>query len=194
MISKLAVRLTNYLYSEGTISAEDKELYQYGFFLLFSRIMFLLVTMFVGLAANVFWESLLFYVMFSVLRGYAGGVHASSEFACDTLSTGTFIVSVICIRIMKSLKCVPLALIMTAVGCFIIHWLSPMDTNAKPLSKAEFKHYRKVCSILTILYFLLEVVFIVLSIYNFLYAVSVSILLETVLLFTGYLKKTQIRN
>lgn len=182
MISKLAVRLTNYLYSEGTISAEDKELYQYGFFLLFSRIMFLLVTLFVGLAANVFWESLLFYVMFSVLRGYAGGVHASSEFACDILSTGTFIISVSCIRIMKYLDWTSVAVFLTIIGGLIILIFAPMDTDAKSLKDTERRYFRKVCIILTILYISLAVIFMIIKVLNLLYTISICVALEAVLL------------
>ena len=88
MISRLSNRIVQSLYKSGAIPAEEKELYNYGFFLLLSKMFFLGIAMAFGAIWNVFWESLLFYIMFSILREYAGGVHASKEAIC-LISTTT---------------------------------------------------------------------------------------------------------
>ena len=82
MISKLSEKAAEKLLVQDNLSQEDRELYVYGFFILFSKIFFFFLTVVYGLLIGNIVESILFYAIFTVIRGYAGGIHASNEKTC----------------------------------------------------------------------------------------------------------------
>ena len=83
----IAEHITQKLIASSVIEEGDRELYSYGFFLLVTRFFFFLVTVFVGLLMGIGGESVLFYMVFFILRTYAGGVHAKTETACTVFTT-----------------------------------------------------------------------------------------------------------
>ena len=101
MISKLASQFTDKLLSNGTIDAEDKELYNYGIFMLISHLLFFIVSCVLGLVLKCLLEGIIFYVAFMLIRGYAGGYHASSESKCEILSTLSIAMCIVVIKMAK---------------------------------------------------------------------------------------------
>ncbi len=87
MISRLSELVVNALCKTSIIEESDKELYLYGFFILLSQVFFFLITSLFGLVLGTLWESIAFYFMFSTLRSYAGGFHASKESVCTFCTT-----------------------------------------------------------------------------------------------------------
>lgn len=82
MITSLGKKIARRLAASGTISPEEIDLYGYGFFLLLSSTLYLIVVAIFGSVFGVLWESIVFYLLFSILRGYAGGIHAKTERGC----------------------------------------------------------------------------------------------------------------
>lgn len=82
MIINLGEKIAHKLAASGTISSEDIDLYGYGFFLLLSSALYLVVVAIFGSAFGILWESIVFYFLFSILREYAGGIHAKTEHGC----------------------------------------------------------------------------------------------------------------
>lgn len=82
MITNLGEKISHKLAASGTISPDDVDLYSYGFFLLLSSVLYLVVVAILGSAFGILWESIVFYFLFSILREYAGGIHAKTEHGC----------------------------------------------------------------------------------------------------------------
>ena len=78
----IAERITQKLIASSVIEEGDRELYRYGFFILLSSILYLVVAAIFGSAFGILWESIVFYFLFSILREYAGGIHAKTEHGC----------------------------------------------------------------------------------------------------------------
>ena len=95
MITSLARQLTQQLCDAGVLAPEHSELYEYGFFLILSRIIFGIITLLTGIVLGVAFESMTFYCMFLLIRGYAGGVHAHKESICMVFTTATLCLAVI---------------------------------------------------------------------------------------------------
>lgn len=70
MITSLARQLTQQLCDAGVLAPEHSELYEYGFFLILSRIIFGIITLLTGIVLGVAFESMTFYCMFLLIRGY----------------------------------------------------------------------------------------------------------------------------
>ena len=77
---------------KNIILAANKELYTYGFFLILSKVLFFGISVLFGIIQNVLWESIVFYIEFSVLWQYAGGYHASKENVCMVATSGLLFV------------------------------------------------------------------------------------------------------
>ena len=185
MITALATRITEALCASSTIEESDKELYQYGFFLLLSHIFFLLLTALVGVWFQVPVESILFYIMFSLVRSYAGGIHAKTESVCILLTSFAIFISIAGMYLMKVVESIFTPLGMLLVGVTSILALCPLDTQEKPLSNEERKYYRQASWISVIGIVALAMMGIALQYYGVLYAASFTVALEGSLLFLG---------
>lgn len=187
MSTYLAQRLTQMLIASGTVAEEDRELYVYGCFLLISRSLFLLATALMGLALGIPGASVGFYLLYTLLRGYAGGVHAKTETACTVYTTLAIAGSLGIIRLLAALHAQVLPMLMLGLGGLAVFLLSPLDTEEKPLEEAERIHYRRASLLVLAGCILLAAAAWGLELWNLLYAVASSVFLEGVLLTAGRL-------
>lgn len=194
MINKLSSRLTEKLLSNGTICDEDKELYIYGLFMLLSQLMFFIITCIFGLVLNCIIESIIFYIAFQFIRKYAGGYHAATETRCEILSTLSILACIVVIRLSKTYDLQTILLSISAVSAICIFVFCPLDTPEKPLSDKEFRYFRKISWIIL---FVISVAVIVSYIFKFkmvLVPCCLSLILESVLLVAGKMKKVSQNN
>lgn len=191
MISTIAGCITETLCTTGNVQECDRELYQYGVFMLLSWTLFFIMTCFFGVFLRVPGESILFYVMFSLLRSYAGGVHARTEKACTILTGLTIIACVMVIRLLEEFGRSGIALSLLAVGAVCVFAFCPLDTKEKPLAPDERQRYKKITEAIT----LLSITVVLFAYYTehngILSSVSVSVFVEGVLLIVGKMLKGQ---
>ena len=189
MISNLSVRLTDRLLSNGSIAEDERELYIYGFFMLLSQLMYLVLAFIFGSLFKCFVESIIFYVAFQFIRRYAGGYHAATETRCEILSTLSIVASIGIIKLSKIYDFKTILLFVTLMSVVLILFLCPLDTPEKPLSAKEFKYFRKISWII-----LLVISSIIIVSYFFKFNIlftpcCVSLILESILLVAGKIKR-----
>lgn len=192
MVNKFSTYFTEKMISNGTISDKDKELYIYGLFMFLSQLMFFIIACIFGFLLNCIIESIIFYIAFQFIRKYAGGYHAATETRCEILSTLSISVCIVVIRLSKTYDFQTILLIIGAVSAVCIFVFCPLDTPEKPLSKKEFKYFRKIS--LTIL-LVISISVIVSYIFKFqmvLVPCCLSLILESVLIVAGKIKKIKI--
>lgn len=144
MIGKLALKTAESFIARPNACYSKIEIYQYGFFVLFSNILFLLLTIILGAVLNVLLSSIVFYIAFFSIRQYAGGYHASTETRCEIMSTLSILACIIVMRLSKTYDFQFALLVVSAVSAVCIAILCPLDTPEKPLSENEFRHFRKI--------------------------------------------------
>lgn len=192
MISRLAIIITEALCKAQAIEEIDRELYGYGFFVLLSQGLFLLMSTLFGFLLGTPWESIIFYFMFSTLRCYAGGFHASKERDCTRYTTLALLLASGSIRILSNAESSVLSFAMLAVSYAVVYLLSPLDSENKPLSVGDFKEYRKKSRTIGIVIVFIAITGIFVNIPGILHAASSSMVLESFLLVLGKAKrKTQ---
>lgn len=189
MINNLSTRLTDKLLTKGSITEDERELYIYGFFMLLSHLMYLVLACIFGLLFKCFIESIIFYVAFQFMRRYAGGYHAATETRCEILSTLSIVASIGIIKLSKIYDFKTILLFITLMSVVLILFLCPLDTPEKPLSEKEFKYFRKISWII-----LLVISSIIIVSYFFKFNIlftpcCVSLILESVLLVAGKIKR-----
>lgn len=188
MISSLSSFITEALYKSQVIAEEDKELYVYGFFVLLSKGLFFLVSAFFGWMLGVLWESMVFYIMFSMLRSYAGGFHASKESVCTCCTTASLFLSSLSIWYMERIGNLVVPFCILAVCGAVVYLLAPLDSEDKPLTRTELVIYRQKTRAIDVAIVIISIVGLCLHLPAILHAASISMALECVLLVLGKVK------
>lgn len=189
MINNLANRFAEKLLANGSISDDEQELYIYGFFMLLSSLMYLILACFLGCILGCVLESIVFYIAFQFIRRYAGGYHAATEARCEILTSLSIVTCIIAIKISKVYDFQRVLLIISAVSAVCIFIFCPLDTPEKPLSNKEFKYFRKVSSAI-----LFAIIAVIAVSYFFGFKIlfvpcCISLILEAVLISAGKIKK-----
>lgn len=183
MATTLAECIVENLIAASVVEEVDRELYVYGFFLLITRFFFFLVTIAFGCLLGIPFESVIFYIVFILLRSYAGGVHAKTEVACTIWTTVAMGMATASIKALEVLNAkIPLCFLL----CNVCLWMfSPLDSKEKPLGAEEKYKYRKVCFGLILICNVVAAVADFLVIPNLYYSVICGMCLEAILLGIG---------
>lgn len=188
MIYKTSRHITDKLIRHGRVDSDDRELFEYGIFLVISQIIYALVCIICGIVFKCIAESLVLYVSFNFARKYSGGFHASTELRCFIISSLSILCSVSLIKTfeIKDL-CVPFIILLAAASAVIIIF-SPLDTDEKPLTEDEKVLFRKKSFL--VLGVLLTVCIATFPKLRFIsYSAGTAVILESVFLSLGKLKK-----
>lgn len=189
MFSKLSNKIVYRFFKRTDILDDEQELYKYGFFILFSQILYFIITITLGILCKAILESIIFYIAFQFIRRYAGGYHAATETRCEILSTLSIAASIGIIKLSKIYNFKTILLFITVVSMVLIFCFCPLDTPEKPLSEKEFKYFRKISWII-----LLVISSIIIVSYFFKFSIlftpcCVSLILESILLVAGKIKR-----
>lgn len=182
MISRLSCIITEALCQSQVIEEADRELYIYGFFVMLSQGIFFLLSVLFGCMFGALWESAVFYIMFSTLRSYAGGYHASKESVCTCCTTASLFLASLCIWILSEVESVIVPMCVLALCGAVVYFLSPLDSEDKPLSYSEYDYYRWKTRVIVIAIELVSIGALYLNLPGILYAASTGMALESNLL------------
>lgn len=137
----MSEKFANKLINMQLISSEEKDIYSYGFkqgFLLLLNIITIIV---VGFIFNMVWQTIIFMAAYSFIRGYAGGYHANTPFACYLFSIA-MIAAVLWI-----IKLIPwnsfICFIIVVVSSILILLIGPVEDSNKPLDLKEKEIFKK---------------------------------------------------
>lgn len=83
------------------LSKEDKVILRYGLLKIFLLFEDAVITLFFGYLLNIVIESIIFQVLFILLRMYAGGCHSKTEWQCKVHSILVTIIALLCIKLMS---------------------------------------------------------------------------------------------
>lgn len=169
MKQSVSEKITSSLIDNGTILTENKELYLYGLQQGFFILLNLATTIGVGLIFGMFWQSIIFSIIYLPLRTFAGGLHTKTPLRCYVFSIVLIVVALLAIRLVPWNY--PVYAILTIVSSLVIFILAPIEDENKPLDDVEKTVYKKKTNVIlgatiffVILFLLLEIGMIVNSI------------------------------
>lgn len=190
MISKLSKKIVNQL----NILDDEQELYEYGFFILLSQILYFIIAIIIGTICGTVFESIIFYIAFQFIRRYAGGYHAATETRCETLSTLSILACIVVIRLSKTYDIQTALLIISALSAVCIFVFCPLDTPEKPLTDKEFRYFRKVSWLILLAIVVAIIVSYIFKFKIFTVPCCLSLVLESILLTAGKIKRISQKN
>lgn len=185
MIGKLSERVVMTLRAKSMMEEDDTELYLYGFFILLTHLFFFLFALVCGIFLDALWEAVLFYIVFSLIRAYAGGIHAKSETTCTLLTAIAIFSSVCIIRLLSEMPSKIVTGAMLLLGGISILICAPLDSPEKPLDAHIRNRYRFASVLILIAYMIAAAVAYVSGFYSAVYVIATSLFLEGILLIGG---------
>lgn len=189
MINKLSITAAKKFIKLPDTQYDKIEIYQYGFFVVFSNLIFFALSLIIGAILKVLLQSLIFYCVFSLLRQFAGGYHAATETRCEILSSFALIGSIGIIKLSSAYDFRFALLLFTLVSSVYIFVLCPLDTPEKPLTEKEFKYFRKISWVILLVITVIIVISYFFKIKTIFAPCCLSLILESLLLIAGKLKK-----
>lgn len=191
MILKLSNRITQNLLKRNVISDEEKEMYEYGLFMIISYIVFFLISILFGIVLDIPFSSMIFYISFCLVRNFAGGIHANSEIKCNIITTVSILISEILIKIFIAYSLVSIAFVMLIISSICLCVIKPVATSQKEISQQEKLHFHKKVVVLTVLALIISVTSMILGFYNITISLTVGLFLANTLLILGKLQLTK---
>lgn len=142
----LSDKLTNKLLKMQIISGEEMDLYYYGFKQGFLLLLNMMTVIIIGIIFSMIWQSVIFIIMYSLLRAYAGGYHASTQSRCYLFSV------VMITSVLWLIKLIPwngfICFSITTVAGMIILLMAPVEDSNKPLDQREKEIFKKRANII----------------------------------------------
>ena len=192
MIFKLAL-LSAKAFSKESHLFNNIETYEYAFFIIYSSVLLLLITILLGLCMHVLLESIMFFLMFFFIRSFAGGYHASTETRCNIISTISILSCVVLLRCSKAYDYSSIILFLSVLSAGSILILCPLDTPEKPLTQEEHKRFRRTSHLILLIISTAIVFSIIFKINFILYPACLSLILESILLIFGKIKEKHLK-
>lgn len=148
MTKKIVDHLLDAQIKSGVLDDKSIPVYRYGYTLLVEVCINFILALIVGVVMGEIGIVLLFNLAFVPLRGFCGGWHAGKSWMCTIASLAVLVLSVVIGKFEWIQYETSLWVAIMIVACIVILWLAPIDSEAKPLSSGEVKHYKKIIRVI----------------------------------------------
>ncbi len=144
MSKKLSCIIADFLCGENAISKEDREMYEYGFQMLFYGVEQAVILVTLGIINNMLKLTVLFLFVLISLRKYSGGYHSKTRIGCTFTTVAMYgIVMFISKYGLNDMNQWLISFI-----CIFFYFLSfflyaPVEHENKPLNHCQVKQYRR---------------------------------------------------
>ena len=149
IFSLLSNKITDFLYKKEVISQEQKEVYIYGFTVLFLNILDILIILALGILIERYLDTIVFLMVFGITRQYTGGYHAKTVSKCLVVYMLIYLV----IMFLSSSNIILVNGAMFQILLCIVYIIAviiyaPIQNDNKVISNVERKKY-KIISIVS---------------------------------------------
>ncbi|MDD4565549.1 MAG: accessory gene regulator B family protein [Eubacteriales bacterium] len=191
MKTNVPEKITELLLRTGTITSEDKDLYEYGVRQGIILIINLITVVVIGLLMGMVWQSLVFMLAYNPIRSYAGGYHASTPLVCYLISIPFMLI------ILTGIKMIPWnGYICAAVLLFagmVLFKLAPVEDLNKPLRQIEITVYRKKSRIIAVVLGCTAVLLWLTGLKQISASIIMALFVIAVMLILGVLKNNKVK-
>lgn len=143
MYENLKIKFVQDMVNNGIIEKEDTELYCFGIDALKTYIGAVIMTLGIGILFGSFWESLIFFISFKLLRAEAGGYHADSRKRCNLISITMLICTLAIISVYATKISFAVLLICLICSVIVVFIFAPLPHNNKPITDTERVYHKR---------------------------------------------------
>ncbi|MGN0631755.1 MAG: accessory gene regulator B family protein [Ruminococcus sp.] len=152
MITFLSKTISHFLYRNSVINKQELEVYQYGFEIIISTLLGFLITLLVGVVFQMILLSVLYYVIFVVLRQLTGGYHADSYLKCNLVFFGVslFTLGMTKLCYFSNMYTITFHVLILAIVVLSVCKFAPIENPNKPMTEDELKRNHRFAIVLTL--------------------------------------------
>ncbi len=172
----------------------DEEVVKYGLEIIFTKVLFAIIIVSIGILTKCFLESIIYTITFSLLRQYGGGYHAETKQKCFVLSVLMLICAIFIIKTAQSFDAfIILEAVITFLSVIYIITTAPIDTPSKRLDADELRIYGKRTGITVCILVIILGICLYIKAYRFSTAIMIGIIMEAYLMLKGQInnKRTE---
>lgn len=180
MLNMISTRIVDSIQKNGLIPKQEAEIYVFGFQTIFLKMLHIATMFLIGLSFHKAQETIVFIVLYSLIRIYAGGFHASSKVCCYLIS---FVIIVGLLSIISNTHPnAHIQIIGTLISSILISFIAPLGSDNKPLDYLEVKRYKSRVRIILISYIAIAILMYYFKFYDDLLVLSLSLYIELIML------------
>lgn len=172
----------------------DEEEVKYGLEIIFTKILFAIIIVLIGILTKCFLEGIIDTIIFSLLRQYGGGYHAETKQKCFVLSVLMLLCAIFIIKTAQSFDVfIILEAVITLLSVIYIITAAPIDTPNKRLDADELRIYGKRTRITVCILVIILGICLYIKAYRFSTAIMIGIIMEAYLMLKGQInnKRTE---
>lgn len=151
MYRLLAKKTTDFFIKKKIIKNTDKDVYEYGYEILFAQIIYIAIMIVISLIFNAFVESLFFFIGFYIYRKISGGYHAETYAKCHLLFGFNQILFLLLLFYIPVIYRYIIFFIIIFISIIITFFMAPIDHPNKQFDSKEYHKYKKMSRLLAFL-------------------------------------------
>lgn len=182
MIEKLVGKIISKQLEENTISAEDINIYRYGYILVCEVLVNIIVAAIIAGISGEWLLVTLFLVIYIPLRSFCGGWHADKFWKCTIYSNVIIVIMLISKETAINVDNIFLFLGIFIICSICILGLAPVDTVTKPISEDEKNIYIKKIRIIMLIHSVIYIMMMVMERNEIMYLITFSYLIQVTML------------
>ena len=135
----LVSKIVTFLTEQEVISSESdvQDFYRYGIEISISSFLNIFVVLLLGIIINHIAESIIFLLLFILIRSFTGGYHADTYFRCNLLMCITFILTVLANCMFSNKLSLSIIIVLICVTELIVSVLGPIENKNKPIDDSK---------------------------------------------------------
>lgn len=192
MLKNLADEMSIKMVANKTIDIDDRECYAYGLELLFSKVIFYVVTLILSFLTGAFAATLVFIVAYMWLRKYSGGYHCNTSEMCLLLSIIIVMINILIYKLSIDFinDATLIVWITAAVMAYIIILIfSPVASPNKPITSDERKKYKIITMLISSVIMTVAILSFYFKWYIAFFQLSYAIIIDSALIILTFLNK-----
>jgi len=147
MYHKMAVAITEKFVDLNIIEKNKADIYKYGFEMMISNFVYILIFIATSLITETMLSSFLFWVGLFIVRKLAGGHHANSYISCHILFFANHLLFIVLEKVYPNTLTQVTATVFLFFSALAILIFAPVDHKNKPFIKTEYSRFRKASCI-----------------------------------------------
>lgn len=159
MIKRISQKIANIFVSVEEMSYEDKVVFEYGFNIFVLHITHTLIMLIIGTIFSGFLDTIIFILLYSIIRKNAGGMHASTDKMCMIFSILVMILGILFKNILELVPFIYVIVLHLSLSV-VICLLAPVDDANNPVDKININYYRKIVMGIILIYFSMFFIFV----------------------------------
>ncbi len=145
-----AKAITNKFVRCGIINSERQDVYNYGFELMISYLVYFIIFSCISLLTSTLVESYFFFIGFMFVRKFAGGIHAKTYIRCHILFELNHLLFIAVHHYCSYSTHLWIVLLIELFSIVVIWVLAPVDNSNKRLTINEKRHFKKMSRVYTV--------------------------------------------